>query len=79
MALGIVEPGAGAQPPGTEYLVDTARTGGEDEYAHAQFKHGKGKVGFREKVLGLRGLTGSSRKEISCWCRSRLRIRMIRS
>ncbi|OAG10928.1 serine/threonine kinase 16 [Paraphaeosphaeria sporulosa] len=43
MALGIVEPKTSVQPPGTEYLVDTAQTSGEHQYEHAHFKHGKGK------------------------------------
>lgn len=45
MALGIIEPKAGEQPPGTEYLVDTAQTSDEQQYEHVQLKHAKGKVG----------------------------------
>ncbi|KAJ4289662.1 hypothetical protein N0V90_010991 [Kalmusia sp. IMI 367209] len=43
MTLGIIEPKRSGQPPGTEYLVDTAQTSAEHEYEHARLKHGKGK------------------------------------
>jgi hypothetical protein len=49
MALGIVEPRAGAQPPGTEYLVDAAQSGGVELDARVGVKRGEGKVGLWER------------------------------
>lgn len=51
MALGIIEPKASEQPPGTEYLVDTAQTSADHQYEHIHFKHGKGKVGPELRIL----------------------------
>jgi hypothetical protein len=44
MTLGILEPKAETQPPGTYFLVDTEQTSAEHIYEHSHFKHSKGKV-----------------------------------
>ena len=46
MTLGILEPKAETQPPGTYFLVDTSQTSAEHNYEHSHFKHSKGKVGY---------------------------------
>ncbi|KAF2710977.1 serine/threonine kinase 16 [Pleomassaria siparia CBS 279.74] len=43
MALGIIEPKADMQAPGTYLLVDTSQTNIEHPYEHSRLKHGKGK------------------------------------
>ena len=46
MTLGILEPKAETQPPGTYFFVDTEQTSAEHNDEHSHFKHRKGKVNY---------------------------------